>query len=194
MKRAGKTEEGGRRRRRPKLRWRDNVKRNLDRAEVNIREWERQKIAMDGAASSKVRNKLSDVASPRKGRGGGVLYIIPFILHRDRYDMEVASSLVLSIVGLSLCLCHSFIHASHRHPFRGHVSAGAGYADPLTLAINGLTATTGFSRYSGCRCTKVLLRCCILSTSIKALTYIHRHKCLHMMNDRHSPQKHCQEN
>ena len=41
-KRAWLTEEGGRRRRRrPTLRWRDGVKRDLERAEMNSREWER---------------------------------------------------------------------------------------------------------------------------------------------------------
>ena len=41
-KRAGKTEEGDRRRRgRLTFRWRDRVKRDIERAEVNSQEWER---------------------------------------------------------------------------------------------------------------------------------------------------------
>ena len=48
-KRAGKAEEGGRRRRgRLRLRWRDSVKRDLERSEVNSREWERMAEDCDG--------------------------------------------------------------------------------------------------------------------------------------------------
>ena len=59
-KRAWKTEESGRRRERPKLRWRDIVKRHSERAEVNSREWERL-AEDDGEDSSKGQNKLSYV-------------------------------------------------------------------------------------------------------------------------------------
>ena len=38
-KRAWNTEEGGRRRRRPKLRWKDCFKQHLERAGMNSQEW-----------------------------------------------------------------------------------------------------------------------------------------------------------
>ena len=48
-KRARKTKEGGRRRRgRPRLRWRDSGKRDLERTELNNRKWEGMADDHDG--------------------------------------------------------------------------------------------------------------------------------------------------
>ena len=67
------TEEGGRRRRgRPTLRCRDRVKRDLERSEVNSREWERtagdEWQEMNGVDSLRGRNKLMDQGERRRRR------------------------------------------------------------------------------------------------------------------------------
>ena len=58
-KRAGKAEEGGRRRKgRPKLRWKDCVKRNLERAGTNDLEW--KTIAADKGRCRALTRKVEE--------------------------------------------------------------------------------------------------------------------------------------